>query len=84
MDTSPIDRFRTGPTHSTTEMNIKVYCETVEKLNLAVDLIQLAEPDASISTWEPDGDEGTYGAFVDGIPDQLAITLGQLYEVSTD
>ena len=56
----------------------------MEKLNLAVDLIQLAEPDASISTWEPDGDEGTYGAFVDGIPDQLAVTLGQLYEVSTD
>ena len=65
-------------------MDIRVYFETVEKLNLAVDLIQLAEPDASISTWEPDGDEGTYGAFVDGIDDQLAITLGQLYEVSTD
>jgi len=65
-------------------MDIKVYCETEEKLNLAVDLIQLAAADATISTWEPDGDEGTYGAFVDGIPDQLAITLGQLYEVSTD
>ena len=65
-------------------MNIRVYCETEEKLNLAVDLIQLAAADATISTWVPDGDEGTYGAFVDGIPDQLAITLGQLYEVSTD
>ena len=65
-------------------MDIKVYCETEEKLNLAVDLIQLAAADATISTWEPDGDEGTYGAFVDGIDDQLAITLGQLYEVSTD
>ena len=65
-------------------MDIRMYFETVEKLNLAVDLIQLTEPDASISTWEPDGDEGTYGAFVDDISDQLAITLGQLYEVSTD
>ena len=65
-------------------MDIRLYFETVEKLNLAVDLIQLAEPNASIATWEPDGDTGTYGAFVDGIPDQLAITLGQLYEVSTD
>jgi len=65
-------------------MNIRVYCETEEKLNLAVDLIQLAAADATSSTWEPDGDEGTYGAFVDGIQDQLAITLGQLYEVSTD
>ena len=68
-------------------MDIKLYCKTEESLDQAVELIQMVDGNASISTWEPDGDdesEGTYGAFVDGIDDQLAITLGQLYEVSTD
>ncbi|AOV62019.1 hypothetical protein BOW86_gp095 [Synechococcus phage S-CAM7] len=65
-------------------MDIRVYCTSEESLNQAVELIQMLDDNASISTWEPDGDDGTYGAFVDGIDDQLATTLGQLYEVSTD
>ncbi len=65
-------------------MDIKLYCKTEESLYQAVELIRMVDGNSTISTWEPDGDEGTYGAFVDGIDDQLAITLGQLYEVSTD
>ena len=68
-------------------MDIRVHFASEEILNQAVELIQMLDNNASISTWEPDGDDendGTYGAFVDGIDDQLATTLGQLYEVSTD
>lgn len=48
-------------------MNIRVYFNTEEELNKWVDCIQLNQSQASVSTWEPDGDEGTWGAFVDDI-----------------
>ena len=52
-------------------MNIRVYFNTEDQLDKLVDCILLNQPQAKVSTWEPDGDgvisHGTWGAFVDNI-----------------
>ena len=65
-------------------MDIKIYCKSEQELNNAVEMVELCECGASVSTWEPDGDnesEGTWGAFVDNIPEEHVRVIKLLYEV---
>ena len=54
--------------------DLKIYCETMEDQSDVFDFIFITCPGAKISTWEPDGDDenpGTWGMFVDNVPENL-------------
>ena len=48
--------------------NLKIYCQTEEDQESIVDYILDEYPDVKISTWEPDGEPGSWGMFVDDFP----------------
>ena len=62
-------------------MDITIECVMSEKVDRVINLIQMIDENIKISRWTPDGDHdepGTYGAFIDGIDEELARTLFDL------
>lgn len=60
--------------------NLKIYCQTEEDQNCIVDFISENSPEAKISTWEPDGEPGSWGMFVDDFPPTLWDNLTDFLE----
>ena len=52
--------------------NLKIYCQTEEDQSEMFDfLFYEYQNDIKYCTWEPDGDPGTWGMFIDDFPPEL-------------
>ena len=82
MDPSPYGRYALCRTvFNLMKTDIRIYCQSEQELNNAVEMVELCNCGASVSTWEPDGDEGTWGAFVDDIDEEHVRVIKLLYKV---
>ena len=60
--------------------NLKIYCQTEEDQQTMVEVIFEDFPDVKISTWEPDGEPGSWGMFVDDFPTETWSKLCEFLE----